>query len=171
MSVTQTLHEVLPVIQLGLFIIVAVVRGPRVSSYLRRRRVTPQDALLLNADDISLAMPASQGGLVALRVFHLLCCLLLFSVYVALLCVTEGSSSTAETIANAAGVVRAVPSSPDRLRCLDLTRPPSMVPCAGYVGAVRTARLRRDERPRAQRPVASRLVVAQPGGRVLSCLL
>jgi len=109
MSATQTLHEVLPLIQLALFIIVLVLRGPRVSAHLRRRRVTPQDALLLNADDISLAMPASQGGLVALRVFHLMCCLLLFSIYVALLCLTGSGMSTAETIATAAGAAMWAP--------------------------------------------------------------
>ena len=55
MSVTVTLHVVLPLIQLALFIIVLAVRGPGVSSHLRKRRVTPQDALLVNADDISEA--------------------------------------------------------------------------------------------------------------------
>ena len=79
-------HDLIPIVQLVLFIVAAAVRLPRVAALLRDRRVATTEALLLNVEEaVSPRAAPYNRGLFWLRAVHLACCASLLGIYAALL--------------------------------------------------------------------------------------
>ena len=84
-DVFHSAHDLIPIVQLLLFIVAAAVRLPRVAALLRERRVATTEALLLNVEEAVFPRAAPYNrSLLWLRAFHLACCASLFGIYVAL---------------------------------------------------------------------------------------
>ena len=103
-DVVHSVHDLIPIVQLLLFIVAAAVRLPRVATLLRQRRVATTDALLLNVEEAVFprGVPRSRS-LLWLRAFHLACCASLFGIYVAL--VVPPLDSSTVLLGQVAGVV------------------------------------------------------------------